>query len=672
MSAAKRAADGGRAWQPRLAARAYVLFGAFAIAAVLIVGRALYLQAFEGEKWTRAAAEQHRARVPLPARRGAIYDRDGVALALSHETYRISVAPRELRDSRAAATALREVLGLSAADARRATDASRRWAVLPGRFTAEQRKLLAGIRGIHFERSLDRFYPQGDVGREITGVVSADGRALGGIEQQLDALLSGEAGYSVVRRDARGNALPALSLPTVPPVDGADVYLTIDFKVQEIADEALRAAIRSTNAAGGDLVIVDPRTGEVLAAVSHRSQRGARTLAAITEPYEPGSTLKPFLIAGLMAEERVALTDVFDAENGRFQVPGRRTPITDIRPYGEITLAHALRVSSNVVMAKLVDMMTPAEQYQVLRDFGFGTPTGVEYPSESAGRLRRPARWTQASPVSLAMGYEISVTPLQLAMAYSALANGGILYEPRLLREVRDPQGRSLYRGEALPVRRVLPPEVTTALTEVLVAVVDSGTATRASLASFEIAGKTGTARRTGPDGRYLSGSYTSSFVSYFPARDPQLTVLVKLDEPRDGYFGGLTAAPVTRETLQAVLAARTGALQGRRLLATRLAAEPAATVASRRWDPPESPWAGPFVFVLDEPADTTFASYRARRDTPVPNLEGHSLRDAVRRLHALGFHVRVQGGTETARTVPAAGVHAAAGDTILVIGRQP
>ncbi|HEX2187550.1 MAG TPA: hypothetical protein VHG51_01570, partial [Longimicrobiaceae bacterium] len=249
---------GGRgAREPRegLALRRRLLAASFGIAAAAVLGRAFQLQALEGEKWAAVAADQQQSRVPVPARRGGIFDRNGTPLALSYETFRISVAPRELRDRERAAEELRSALGLSRSAARRATDPRRRWVVLPGRFTAEQHQRVRGTRGIHSERRLERFYPQGDVGREVLGVVSADGRALGGAEQEMDELLRGADGYALMRRDARGRAEPTVSLPVVPPRDGADVYLTLDFDLQEIADGALRQALRSTGAAGGDLLV---------------------------------------------------------------------------------------------------------------------------------------------------------------------------------------------------------------------------------------------------------------------------------------------------------------------------------------------------------------------------------------------------------------------------------
>jgi cell division protein FtsI (penicillin-binding protein 3) len=656
-----------RAWSTpeRRRVRWWILVVSLGIAVIAIVARAVQLQAVEGERWAKVAAEQQRGRVPLPARRGGIYDRNGVPLALTHETFGAAVAPRELRDPKAAAERLVAVLALTPAEARRATDRERRWVVLPGRFSAEQRKQMAGLRGVHFERRLDRFYPQGDVGREVVGAVSGDGRALGGVEQHFDARLRGTAGYSVVRRDARGTSQSTLSLPVVAPVDGADVYLTIDFRLQEIADGALAEAIRSTGASGGDLLLTDPRTGEILAAVSRRTGTVARSLAAITEPYEPGSTLKPFVVAALLAEKRASLDDMINAEMGSWQT-GRRV-IRDVQAHDRLSLRDALRVSSNIAIVKLVTKLSQGEQYRYLRDFGFGTPTGIEYPAESSGRLRKPAQWSAMSQASLAMGYEVSTTPLQLVMAYGALANGGVLYEPHLLREIRGPDDEVLERVDPRPLRRVLPEAVATALTEVLVSAVSEGTATRASLATFEVAGKTGTARRAGRGGRYDTGSYTSSFVGYFPAGDPQLVIFVKLDQPRSAIYGGLTAAPVTRETLQGILAAHTRAFDGTALLTARRAAvAPAPTAPVARRTVPAGR-EGPFVFFLadgmpePEPIQT--------RSVKLPSLEGLPLRDAVRRAHGLGLQVRLQGQGRVARTDPREGADLAPGDTLLLIG---
>src|SRR5690606_26082577 len=239
---------------------------------------------------------QHRQRQTLPAPRGTIYDRDGVPLAASHEAYRVSIAPRELKDRNEAAKRLRAALGLSAQAANRAVQPARRWVVLPGRYDAGVKEQLEGVRGVYFEPVLERFHPHGGLALELLGRVSADQRALGGVELAFDSLLSGRPGSAVVRRDARGEAIPGALVSVEQPVAGRDVYRTMDYDLQEIADEALRHALAETGATGGDVVTADPRTGEILAAVSRRAGT-ARPWSAVTEPYEPGSTLKPFVVA---------------------------------------------------------------------------------------------------------------------------------------------------------------------------------------------------------------------------------------------------------------------------------------------------------------------------------------------------------------------------------------
>jgi cell division protein FtsI (penicillin-binding protein 3) len=651
------------AWRERqLRLRRGLLLGFFGLGGALVLGRAFQLQALQGDRWAQEAADQQRERVRLPARRGAIYDRDGVPLALSYETFRVSVAPQELRDPEATAERLVSTLGVSRARARIATSRKRKWVVLPGRFTVDQREALGDEPGLYYERRLERFYPQGSVGRELIGVVTRDGRALGGVEQEFDDRLRGTEGYSVLRRDAHGVAQPALSLPVVQPRDGADVYLTIDLDLQEIADGALRSAIRSTGASGGDLVLLDPRTGDVLAAVSRRG--GSTTsLSAIVEPFEPGSTMKPFTAAMLLADHRAGPGDRVFAEEGRWTTPEGRV-ITDSHPLGWVTLADVIRESSNIGMAKFSYRLDRRHQYRYLRDFGFGTPTGVEFPAESGGRLRRPAQWSKLSQQSLAIGYEVSVTPLQLAAAYGALANGGLLMESHLLREVRAPDGEVLERRAPRALRRVVPEPVAREVTRMLVSVVEEGTATKAALANFDVAGKTGTARRTS-GGRYAAGSYTASFAGYFPADDPRIVIYVKLDNPQGAaYYGGLTAAPVTRETLQGILAARSSVVAGPSLLATRL---PLRAPERSAGPPSGSTRDGTYVFSLEDGVPQPPAP--SSQPLAVPPLTGLSLRDAARRAHRAGLRVRLSGTGDVVRTEPAAGGAAAAGDTILLVG---
>ncbi len=467
----------------------------FLLAVGLVLGRAFQLQVVQGERWRTRAVAQHEERVPLPAPRGAIYDREGRELVVSRTTYRVSVAPLELRNRRAAAEVLQGVLKLRPQTVRRVAQGDRRWLRLPGTHSAlRKEKLEEQVEvGVYFEPVVERFYPRGQLAAEIIGRVDANGRGQSGLELSFDSLLAGQPGFGVERQDATGKAGTWLLTPLVSPTAGADLRLTIDAELQALAESVLEDAVGESDARGGDLLILDPRTGELLAAASRRPGDGGRYphLMAATEPYEAGSTLKPFTVAALLAEELADLEDVVNTGRGLYRTAGRT--IHDDRPHGRVTLAQALAVSSNVAMALFAERLPEGLQFSYLRGFGFGTPTGVAYPSESPGRLRRPAEWSAQSRASLAIGYEVSVTPLQLVMAYGAIANGGILMRPQLVREVRAADGAQRWKMEPERIRRVLPKAVTVELREALAHAVTQGTGRSAGVRGLSVAGKTGT-----------------------------------------------------------------------------------------------------------------------------------------------------------------------------------
>ena len=291
------------------------------------------------------------------------------------------------------------------------------------------------------------------------------------------------------------------------------------------------------------MLITDPNTGEILALVSIRDGQTA-ALSAINTPYEPGSTLKPFTVAGLLERDLVSLYDTVDGENGAWRVNGRT--LHDVHGSGRMTIADALRTSSNVGIAKAAQSMSPGDQYENLRDFGLGTLTGIEIPGEVSGTLRRPDSWSSQSAVSLAIGYEVNVTPLQMAMAYGALANGGRIMQPHLVKEIRDGTGALIEAFQPRVVREVVSADVARRVGRVLEDVVEDGTGKSARLATFRVAGKSGTTRLYSPAGGYEQGAYWSSFVGFFPADAPQLVVFVKLERPKGIYYGGAVAGPVT------------------------------------------------------------------------------------------------------------------------------
>jgi cell division protein FtsI (penicillin-binding protein 3) len=325
-----------------------------------------------------------------------------------------------------------------------------------------------------------------------------------------------------------------------------------------------------------------------------------------------------------------------------------------VHGYGWLSVAQALQHSSNVALAKLSERLDAATQYNYLRAFGFGSRTGVTYPSESAGMLQRPTQWSKYSAASLAIGYEISVTPLQLLLAYGALANGVVLMEPRLIRQVRERTG-GIVEIEPRPVRRAIPERTAEQLRPVLADVVTEGTAKAAALGPFSIAGKTGTSRSY-VDGHYRSGAYASTFAGFFPVENPQLVFLVKLDSPRGDYYGGLTAAPVTRATLEAAVAALNTPLDKRAVASN--APPPLAPVRFAISTPASKTDRGVLVGLKTRPSASSQSPSGPESPvaTPLPDVMGLPLRDAVRQLHAAGFRVRVQGSGVVDSSHPVAG----------------
>ena len=626
----------------------------FAVLAVL-VGRAAQVQILDGRRWAAEAQSQRTEQIVLDARRGALFTRDGTAVAVTQETYHVGVAPNELRAPARDASRIARALGVPERDV--IARLRRRYAYFRGPFASSAVESLRHIRGVHLEPVPRRFYPSPAFARPAIGRVDVDGMGASGLEKMLDSLLSGRPGSAVVLKDHTGREYASPARVIAEPVRGHDVTLTLDAELQEIAQRALEDEIRRLDADGGDVVMLDPRMGEVLALAS-RQRSGPARLSAVTDVFEPGSTAKIFAAAAMLVHERVRPDDRVSGEGGRLELPGR-DPIEDEHPQSWFTLADAIRLSSNIAMVKFGARLKPAEHFAILRDFGFGSPTGIEFPTESPGMLRAPREWSGVSGASLAMGYELAITPLQLAAAYGALANDGLLLRPTLVRAIHSPEGKLVYRHRPEPVRRVVPPSVAARLREMLEGVVESGTGSAAALTTFRLAAKTGTSRRV-VDGRYAPGAYTASFAALFPADDPQIVMVVKLDRPRQGsYFAAQTAAPATRAMLEQALAAREVALDRARLASASVPAE----VRSGGDE-----GAGVVPYVIDWPHQPDSGRRAPRR--AVPQVAGRPLREAVLALHRRGFRVNLKGWGVADYTWPAAGDSMTAGGTVTLFAK--
>ena len=652
--------------QARIAA---IQFG-FALGVIAILARAAQLQLMQGGRWAEQAQRQRTERTILPARRGALFDRNGVPLAVSQEYYHVGVAPNELADARAVVQLLSRQLGVSRAALERDLRIGKRWIYFHGPFTATRVQPLRRLAGVHLTGDFQRFYPSRTLARPIIGGLSPDAPlGAAGLELSLDSILTGQPGEAVLLKDRAGRRYDSPARLVRDPVAGSDVVLTLDAELQEIAERGLDDALAEMKADGGDVVFLDPTNGELLALASRQARGtpfGSVRASAFTDPFEPGSTAKLFTAAALLKHRKVSSRDAVFVEGGSWQMPvtssGRTRLITDVhKTTGNLTLAQTVQVSSNVGMAKFSSRLSPEEQFEMLRDFGFGTLTGVEFPSESRGRLARPDKWQPMyTRASMAMGYEFGVTPVQLAAAYAAIANDGLLLTPTLVREIRDPAGGLLYRHQPEPVRRVVTPQVAAQLRQFMKgAVGEGGTGVGAQLVNYSLLGKTGTAVRF-EGGRYVRGEYTASFAALFPADNPQLVVVVKIDNPTGKYYGGLTAAPVTRTMLQQALASRRVGIDRSRLT-------PRDSTSPRARRPAAAP-AGISRVVLSWPyhPDRQNAVTRA-----VPQVTGRSVREAALALHRRGFRVSLRGLGRVSRTLPAAGESAKAGTVVIVWADQ-
>jgi len=680
--------------------RSGLVNGALLLVAAVLIARTAQVQLLEYSEWARIAERQHVREVAVDPPRGTLLDVTGSVLVETREQMKLAVAPKELRtvrlrgpdgrrrevDARAVLRKGLRELGVPAPWIRRAVDPTRKWVDLPQRFLPADLERFNGLPGIRRERVMRRVNSSPEGLRGIMGALDADGEPVSGLELELDPLLRGELGKAPVVIDGRGNRIPSPTLRSVEARPGHTVVLTINQALQEIAEQQLEQARARTGATGGDVVILDPRTGELLALVGIRDGRPALTSTPLAEAYEPGSVVKPFLVTRLLDLGRTRVDETINTENGEWQLAGRT--LRDEHEAPTMTVRDVIRLSSNIGTAKLAARLSPQEEFETLRDFGFGNFTGVPYPAESRGQLKRPATWGPMTRTSMAIGYELMATPVQIASAYAAIANGGDLLQPVLVREVRTPDGVVRYRHQRRVIRRVITPQAAAAMRAMLESVVDSGTARAANLVTFDVAGKSGTARRFSTAEGYGAGRYNASFAGMFPASDPQYVIVARLIDPSGpSYFGGTVSGGMVNGILQAALATREASLDRGKLaqvvkrMATPLpestqvaslgtpeeSEAPDSSTPRASAPPPAEPLPAPARVVVELPLTAATGkgeSVRPEELRPVPLVDGLNLRQAVRVLHLAGFQVALAAGP-TLRTTPSAGTVLRTGSTV-------
>lgn len=631
------------------------------IGALALAGRAGYLQLVRGGDYAKQAARQRTEHKYLEAPRGVIYDRGGTPLATSLERYHVTIAAEQVKDKATLLRIFRSDIG-GKSDRLAAALRSDEPFYAHGPYTAGQVRRLREIRGVHLTPIYRREYPSGPLARPLIGSLTADSSSgATGLERFLDSLLQGLPGETVLLKDARGRTYESPGRVVRLPTRGHDVILTIDKELQEIAEGGLAAAFEAFHPQRGDVIFLDPRTGEILAAASREVTDDGQPMASasyFTSAFEPGSTAKPLTAAALLELGLVDGDDTVSPENGRWPMPGRSKPIVDDHPQKiPVTLARAIQVSSNVAMAKFSTRLTPAQHYDALRRFGLGSPTGVEFPFEEPGVLPGAHTWRAGGTgPSAAMGYALMVTPVQLAAAYAALANQGHLLVPAIVKAIRRPDGEIIYQHRPTVVRNAVSAEVAAKLRQFLaLSAADSGTGGRAQVKG-SVLGKTGTAKLV--ENRQYTNKHAASFAGMYPARNPQLVFVVRIEDPQGAYSGGLVAAPLVGDMLRQALAARRTPLDRATLAESRIdrpqAAEPRSEVVNRgdvKWVGLPLPPAGPTPGRIAE----------------IPDVVGQSVRAAAVALHHRGFRVRLEGRGTVVRTSPEPGDSLSTGMVVTV-----
>lgn len=531
---------------------------------VVVLVRLFNLQVLQAAELTVKAERQHRKSVTVEGARGTIYDRHGKVLAINMEVPSVFGVPVSLANPKGVAKDLARVLHLRADDIESKLKQDRSFVWIARKLDPDQGRSLErlSVEGIGTVMEGRRFYPKGPLLGHVLGFAGLDGQGLEGLERRYEPYLRGEKQMVVLQRDALGRTVfPKGSSDQAPSV-GHGVVLTIDEVIQYIAETELEQAVNATSAKGGIVIVMEPRTGGILAmAVNPRFDPNAlRGLTAdrwrnraVSDAYEPGSTLKVFLAAAALEEKVMRPGSLIYAENGRMEVAN--TVIHDHEKSGWLTFAQVIQRSSNIGSVKTAMELTDHRLYRYLRAFGFGERTEVDLPGEIAGLVKEPRDWGRRTLASIAIGQEIGITPLQLVTAVSAVANGGWLMKPLIVAEIRDAEGRPVARTTPQVRRRPVSPETAQTLARILEGVVTSGTGTRAAVPGYRVAGKTGTAQKIDPvTGRYSTTLFVGSFVGYAPVEDPRIAVIVVIDEPQTDQWGGVVAAPVFRRVVEQTL----------------------------------------------------------------------------------------------------------------------
>lgn len=531
---------------------------------IILIYRLFSIQVLGYSKLAYKAKDMHTINIKIEPKRGKLFDRNKNVLAMSVPMPSVYADPSLVKEPLVTAGKLAEILNLDSKFLYGRLSRKKRFVWLKRKITIEDKERISAlkIKGIDFIEEPTRFYPKGELAVHILGFVNMDNKGMDGVELKFDKYLKGKPGLRITEKDAVGREVVTWRDKDVPPVDGYGIVLTIDEVIQYIVEEELDNALKSYNPKSAIVIVMDPDSGEILALANrpnfdpnkyNRARQDTMRNRAVTDCFEPGSVFKMFVAGAALNEKLFGLKDNIFCENGAYAVPGG--VLHDHRPHGTLTFQQVIEKSSNIGMAKIGQKMGKEKVYRYLRDFGFGKPTNILLPGEIAGLLHPTNRWSRMSVTRVPMGHEVATTAIQLTTAVCSIANGGKLMKPLIVKRIVDSKNRVVEEFKPEVVRDVISPFAGDRLKIALQGVVSPrGTARRASLKEFSVAGKTGTAQKLNPDGTYSHTDFIGSFVGFVPADKPRVVISVILDTPRPVYYGGVTAAPVFKNIAEKVL----------------------------------------------------------------------------------------------------------------------
>jgi len=641
--------------------RISTLLGLALLRFMALFWRAFYLQVVSANKLNALARKQHIQTLTLQPDRGIILDRSGEKLAATIMTDSVCADPSKIKNPEETAGRLSMILNVDRQVLVKKLSTEKNFCWVDRKIAPEQANLVSTLKmeGIFTVKEPMRYYPGGELAGHLVGFVGMDAKGLAGLELKYENYLRGVPQKLIWNRDAKGQRL----YPQMETNEAIDKYgssdfnnyslvLTIDKRIQHLVESHLKKAVLDKGAKGGYAILMEPRTGEIIALANETAfdpnnfkaiAPEARKNKAISDAWDPGSTFKPFMAAAALEEGVARPTDMFFCENGRYTVANRTIHEANHKRHGMLSLHDVIKYSSNIGSAKIAEKLGKEKFYDYIKKFGFDDKTGIDLPGEAKGLLRPVERWTRVDAATIAFGQGISVTGIQLITALSSIANNGILMKPFIVRAIMNKNGEIVQSFHPTQVRRVISPETAKKMTSILTDVVgmEDGTGKNARIANISVAGKTGTSQKFDfKAGAYSSQKVRTSFMGFFPAEDPQIAMLIVLDEPQKDRWGGVAAAPVFKNIGEQLITA----------FKTNIKRNP----EPEEINPLDNNIGLKFV---STPTTLSRAEETEIDEKIIPNFRGLTIREVLKKSRERGIDIRVVGSGWAAEQSPAAGM---------------